>query len=219
MGALRLLVADGNEIARKGLCAFVREHPGWELAAEACNGREAVEIVKCLEPEVAILDTGMPLLNGLEATRQIAKSGSQTNMSLLTLHYAGVPIEQALDAGAHGYLLKSGTVHDLISAVEALHHGRMFFTAPVRQFVVNRYSQPMRKDRPADYGQAQRLTPRQLEVVKLLAEGHSSKQVAVALQIRPKTAETHRSNVMRRIDCHSTAGLVRCAIRNHIIEA
>ena len=131
MGTLRLLVADGSEIVRKGLCAFVREQPGWELAAEARDGREAVEITKRLKPEVAILDIGMPSLNGLEATRLIAQSGSQTKVLLLTTHNAELLAHQAAAVGAHGYLLKSDTANDLISAVEALRSGRTFFSAIV----------------------------------------------------------------------------------------
>ena len=109
MGLLRILVADGSEIVRKALCAFVREQPGWELAGEARDGKEAVEITQQLKPEVAILDIGMPFLNGLEATRQIAKGGSQTKVLLLTTHNAELLAHQAVEAGAHGYLLKSDT--------------------------------------------------------------------------------------------------------------
>jgi len=209
MGTLRLLVADGSEIVRKGLCAFVREQPGWELAAEARDGREAVEITKQLQPEVAILDIGMPFLNGLEATRQIAKSGSPTKVLLLTSHNAELLAHQAVEAGAHGYLLKSDTANDLISAVEALRSGGTFFSpiaAPKRTETIG--ARPISP-----------LTDRQRQIVQLLAEEYSNKEVAAALNISPKTAEKHRANIMQRINCHTVVGLARYAIRNHIIDA
>jgi DNA-binding NarL/FixJ family response regulator len=220
MGTLRLLVADGSEIVRKGLCAFVREQPGWELAAEARDGREAVEITKQLKPEVAILDIGMPSLNGLEATRLIAKNGSQTKVLLLTTHNAELLAHQAIAVGAHGYLLKSDTANDLISAVEALRSGRTFFSAIVDKFFLDGSlgGTPKRTDLPRAHP-ASLLTHRQREVVQLLAEEYSNKEVAAALNISTKTAEKHRSDIMGRINCHTVVGLVRYAIRNHIIDA
>jgi DNA-binding NarL/FixJ family response regulator len=220
MGALRLLVADGSEIVRKGLCAFVREQPGWELAAEARDGREAVEITNQLKPEVAILDIGMPFLNGLEATRQIAKSGSQTKVLLLTTHNAELLAHQAVEAGAHGYLLKSDTAHDLIAAVEALRQGRTFFSGIVDQAILGGSSaRTPRKTGRLSTGPISLLTDRQRQVVQLLAEEYSNKEVAAALKISSKTAEKHRANIMGRINCHTVVGLVRYAIRNHIIDA
>jgi len=220
MGALRLLVADGSEIVRKGLCAFVREQPGWELTAEARDGREAVEITKQLKPEVAILDIGMPFLNGLEATRQIAKSGSPTKVLLLTTHNTELLAHQAGAVGAHGYLLKSDTAHDLISAVEALRSGRTFFSSIVDKFIrEGSLRRTLKRTDPLGTQPISLLTHRQREVVQLLAEEYSNKEVAAALKISPKTAEKHRSDIMGRINCHSVVGLVRYAIRNHIIDA
>jgi len=219
MGTLRLLVAGGNEIARKGLCALVREQSGWEIAAEARDGREAVKKTKEVKPDVAIMDIDMPSLNGLDAARQIAKGALQTKVLLLSPHDTDQLFPQALEAGAHGYLLKSDTAADLVSAVEALRHGRSFFTARVQREVLAKFLASLEKLKQAADKDALRLTGREREVVQLLAEGHSTKQVGVALSISTKTAETHRSNIMRKIDCHSVTGLVRYAIRNHIIEA
>jgi DNA-binding NarL/FixJ family response regulator len=220
MGALRLLVADGSEIVRKGLCALVREQPGWELTAEARDGREAVEITKQLKPEVAILDIAMPFLNGLEATRQIAKSGSSTKVLLLTSHNAELLARQAAEVGAHGYLLKSDTAHDLISAVEALRRGRTFFSAIVDKVILDRNlaRTPKRTSRLGEHP-ISLLTDRQREIVQLLAEEYSNKEVAAALNISPQTAEKHRANIMKRINCPTVVGLVRYAIRNHIVDA
>ncbi len=219
MGALRLLVADGNEIVRKGLCAFAREQPGWEVAAEARDGREAVEFAKQIRPDVAIMDIGLRGLNGLDATRHIAKSGLPTKVLLLTLHDTEVLLPQALEAGARGYLAKSDTADDLVSAVEALHQGGTYFTARVPAKVLAGYVETLKNKRRARHKKNSRLTYRQREVVQLVANGHSTKQVAEVLEISTKTAETHRANIMRKIDCHTVSGLVLYAVRNHIIEA
>jgi DNA-binding NarL/FixJ family response regulator len=220
MGALSLLVADAQEIFRKGICALVREQPGWEVVAQASNGREAIEITQQIKPQVAILDLGLPFLNGLDATRQLAKSGSQTKVLLLSMHCTDLLIHRALEAGVRGYLLKSDPESDLVSAVEALRHGKTFFTSTGGPTVLDGYwAQAVKKTNHVTYSQASRLTDRQRAVVQLLAEGHSNREVAVALGISVKTAETHRANIMERIDCHTVAGLVRYAIRNYIIEA
>jgi len=219
VGALRLLVADGNEIVRKGLCAIVREQPGWEVAGEAREGREAVKMAKQIKPDVAIIDIGMNLLNGLDATRQIANDSLGTKVLLLTGHDSDRLLVQALEAGAHGYLVKSDTADDLVSAVEALGHGRMYFTERVSREVLAGYLEKLKNPAHADHNSASRLTGREREVVQLVAEGQSSKEVAISLKISSKTVETHRANIMRKIDCHTVAALVRHAIRNNIIEA
>jgi DNA-binding NarL/FixJ family response regulator len=219
MGTLRLLVAGGNEIARKGLCALVREQPGWEIAAEARDGREAVTRTKQIKPDVAIMDMDMPSLNGLEATRQIAKDAINTKVLLLAPLDADHLLPQALEAGARGYLLKSDTAADVVCAVEALRRGRSFFTARIPRDVLDRFLASLERPRHVDGTDAPRLTGREREVLQLLAEGHTSKEVGVALNISTKTASTHRANIMQKIECHSVAGVVRYAIRNHIIEA
>lgn len=215
MGALRLLVAGGNEIARKGLCALVREQPKWDLAAEACDGREAVERSKVIKPDVAIMDIDMPLLNGLDATRQITRGSLSTQVLLLAPRDTDQLFPQALEAGARGYLLKSDTADDLVSAVEALRNGRSFFTGRAAREVLQGYLESLEKMKK----DARRLSGREREVVQLLAEGRSNKEVGVALDISTKTADKHRSNILRKIKCHSIVGVVRYAIRNQIIEA
>jgi DNA-binding NarL/FixJ family response regulator len=219
MGTLRLLVAGSDEITRKGLCALVREQPGWDLAAEARDGREAVERTKQIKPDVAIMDVEMPELNGLEATRQIANGALKTKVLLLASHDTEQLLPLALEAGARGYLLKSDTTFDLVSAVEALHYNRSFFAGRAAQEVPRGYLERMEKTKQTGYKDAGRLSGREREVVQLLAEGYSSKRVAMALNISAKTADTHRANLMRKIACHSVVGVVRYAIRNHIIEA
>ena len=165
------------------------------------------------------MDIDMPSLNGLDATRQITKCALQTQVLLLAPRDTDQLLPQAMQAGARGYLLKSDTSDDLVSAVEALRNGRSFFTSRVPQAVVSGYLETLKKSRQAGDKNTLRLTGREREVVQLLAEGHSCKRVGVALCISAKTAETHRANIMRKINSHSVTGLVRYAIRNHIIEA
>ena len=218
MAALRLLVADDHDVVRKGLCALLQEQPGWEIAGEASDGRDAVEKAKKLKPDVTVLDISMPHLNGLEAARQILKDVSTTKILILTMHDSDTLIREVLNAGARGYVLKTDAGVDLVNAVDALRRNKTFFTPKVAQMVLDGY---LKKDVRAEEVDAPgtRLTPRQREIVQLLAEGKSSKEVAVALNLSVKTAETHRANIMRRINCHSVTEIVRYAIRNKIIEA
>jgi DNA-binding NarL/FixJ family response regulator len=218
MMGVRLLLADDHEIVRRGLRALLEAEPGWEVVAEAVDGRDAIEKTKQMKPDVAILDIGMPSLNGLEAARQIVTSGLQTKVLILTVHDADPVIQQVLEAGARGYLLKSDAARDLVTAVDALRRNKTFFTPKVAQMVLEGYLGKDTKDASAE-GNCLRLTGRQREIVQLLAEGKSSKEIACALGLSVKTAETHRANIMRRLDCHSVTALVRYAIRNHIIDA
>jgi DNA-binding NarL/FixJ family response regulator len=218
VGNLRLLVADDHDIVRKGLRSIIEEQPGWELAGEASDGRQAVEEAKKLRPDVAVIDIGMPTLNGLEATRQMLKNDSRTKVLILTMHDADPVIRDVLDAGARGYVLKSDAGRDLVTAVEAIRRNKTFFTAKVAQIVLDGYLGKKNKGDDENPDNT-RLTPRQREIVQLLAEGKSSKEVAVALNLSVKTAETHRANIMRRLDCHCISELVRYAVRNNIIQA
>jgi DNA-binding NarL/FixJ family response regulator len=215
---VRLILADDHEIVRKGLRTLLEAEPGWEVAAEAADGKEAVEKAQQCKPDVAILDISMPSLNGLEAVRQIVRSVPQTKVLVLTMHESDSLIQQVLQAGARGYLLKTDAARDLVTAVDALRRNKTFFTPKVAQLVLEGYLGKNPKEILPD-GASFRLTGRQREIVQLLAEGKSSKEVAGALGLSVKTAETHRANIMRRLDCHSVTALVRYAIRNHIIEA
>jgi DNA-binding NarL/FixJ family response regulator len=216
---LRLLLADDHEIVRKGLRALLEAEPGWQVAAEAVDGRDAVEKAQQIKPDIAILDISMPSLNGLDATRQIVKGISQTKVLVLTMHDSDPLIQRVLEAGARGYLLKSDAARDLVAAVDALRRNKTFFTPKVAQMVLEGYLDKNPRGNSSPEGSSFRLTDRQREIVQLLAEGKSSKEVASALGLSVKTAETHRANIMRRLDCHSVTALVRYAIRNHIIEA
>lgn len=215
MNALKVLIADDHDIVRKGLRMLIEEHPGWEVCGEARSGREAVEKALQLTPDVTVIDVSMPDLNGLEATRQIRKSCPKTEVLIITHHDSDEMAGEVLDAGARGYVLKSDSDKDLVHAVEALSHHKPFFTARVTEiFLANRGS---RTTDPAE-SMRKRLTMREREVLQLLAEGKTTKEVASALGIATKTSDTHRTNIMRKLDVHSVADLVRYAIRNKVVE-
>ena len=218
MPVLKVLIADDHEIVRQGLRSMLEAQRECQVVGEAADGRHAVAMTKELNPDVVILDIGMPTLNGLEATRQILKLRPQTKVLILTMHESDSVIREVLDAGARGYILKTDAGRDLVTAVDSLRRNKTFFTSRVSQMILDGF---LKGDpRPQDSGSgAIRLTPRQREIVQLLAEGKSSKEVAVALDLSVKTAETHRANIMRKLDCHSVSEVVRYAIRNNIIEA
>jgi DNA-binding NarL/FixJ family response regulator len=217
MEALRLLVADDHEIVRKGVRSLIEAQPGWEVAAEASDGREAVEKAKEVKPDVTVLDIGMPSLNGLEAARQMLKNDARAKIVIFTTHESDSVIRDVLDVGARGYVLKTDASRDLVTAVNAVRSNKTFFTAKVAQMVLDGYLDKKTRKEQANLPKS-RLTARQREIVQLLAEGKSSKEVAVALGLSVKTAETHRANIMRRLDCHSVSELVRYAVRNNIID-
>jgi DNA-binding NarL/FixJ family response regulator len=212
MESLKLLVADDHEIVRKGVRCLLEAQPGWQVMAEASNGREAVEQAQRVKPDVAVLDIGMPSLNGLEAARQMLKNDPHIKIVILTMHDSDNLIREVLKVGARGYVAKSDAIRDLVTAINAVRSGDTFFTAKVAQVVLEGY---LGKSGATDT----RLTPRQREVIQLLAEGRSSKEIAVTLGLSVKTADTHRADIMRRLDCHSVTELVRYAVRNNIIEA
>ncbi len=216
MSAVRILVADDHEVVREGVRTLLEAQPGWEVCGEAADGREAVEMTKRFKPDVIILDITMPNLNGLEATRQILKGDPKARVLILTMHESDQVVREVLDAGARGYVLKSDAGRNLIAAVEALWLHNSFFTSKVAEMVMSGYRKavPTSGETPPP----ERLTPREREVVQLLAEGKSTKEVAVALDLSVKTAETHRSNIMRKLEMHSVSDLVRYAVRNKIIE-
>jgi DNA-binding NarL/FixJ family response regulator len=218
---LRILIADDHEVARRGIRAVLESHPGWEVCGEAKDGREAVELASKEKPDLILLDIGMPNLNGLEAARQILAVSPDIAILILTMHDSDQVVREVLRAGARGFLLKSDAGRDLVAAVEALQLQRTFFTTRVSQMVLDGFLD--RDNRPDGTERNQEdfddvLTGREREVIQLLAEGKTSKEVAVTLNLSVKTAETHRTNLMRKLGLHSVADLTRYAVRNGIVQ-
>lgn len=218
---LRILIADDHEVARRGIRSLLESHTGWQVCAEAKDGRDAVELAARTKPDLILLDIGMPNLNGLEAARQILPTTPNVAILILTMHDSDNVIREVLRAGARGFLLKSDAGRDLVSAVEALESQKTFFTPRVSQMVLdgflNREKKRSDTEDNADLSDAI-LTAREREVIQLLAEGRTSKEVAVTLNLSVKTAETHRTNLMRKLDLHSVADLTRYAVRNGIVQ-
>lgn len=215
--AFRIFIADDHEVVRKGLISLLEAQPGWEVCGEAGDGREAVEKAAELKPDITILDIGMPSLNGLEATRQILKVNPDAKILVLTLHDSDSVVREVLNAGARGFLLKSDAARDLVAAAEALRRDKTYFTSKVAAMVLEGYLKGGVAPSPTQVTR-NRLTPREREIVQLLAEGKSTKEVAVALGLSVKTAETHRSNIMRKLQIHSVSDLVLYAVRNNIVH-
>jgi DNA-binding NarL/FixJ family response regulator len=216
--ALRILVCDDHDIIRRGLKQLLTAHHGWEVCGEAKTGREAVTMAEQLKPDIVVLDLSMPDLNGLEAARRIRKALPRIEILILTLHFSDQLVRDIVEAGVRAYIMKSDADKDLVSAVEALANHRSFFTSRAADMLLDGFRRPNAAPDP-DALLRSRLTSREREIVQLLAEGKSSKEVAVALGISVKTAETHRANIMRKLELHSVSELVRYAVRNQIIEA
>lgn len=218
MKKIRILIADDFEVVREGIRVILERQPEWEVVAEAANGREAVEKAKQLKPDVAVLDIGMPVLNGLEATGLILKQTPQTEVLILTFHETEQMFREALNAGARGYLMKSDLGSELVMAVEALSAHKTYFTSKVSEFVLDAYIHS-NGDKDGREISHDRLTPREREIIQLLAEGKSNKEVAVVLGVSVKTVESHRANIMHKLGFHSLCEVVHYAIRNKIVKA
>jgi len=208
----RILIADDHEVVRSGLRLILEAHAGWEVVAEAADGKAA--IVKALEtkPDVAILDYSIPLVNGVEATRQIRKRNPQIEVLIFSIHDSGTLAGEVLDAGARAYLLKSDAKEHLISAIEALAVHKPFFSGQVSEKLLETYLLAQKGRLGAV------LSPRERIVVQLIAEGHTNKEISAILNLSIKTIESHRAAAMRKLNITSTAGIVRYAIRNKLIE-
>jgi DNA-binding NarL/FixJ family response regulator len=215
VSVLRILIADDHEVARTGIRSLLEDHPGWEVCAEAKDGREAVDFATRLKPDVLLLDIGMPNLNGLDATRQILAVIPDARILILTIHDSEQVVREVLRAGASGFLLKSDAGRDLIAALEALQEGRTFFTSKVAQMLLSKCIGP---GNPNENPRQPVLTPREREVIQLVAEGKTTKEVAAALNLSVKTAETHRANLMRKLGLHSVADVTVYAVRNGIVQ-
>lgn len=210
MALLSILIADDHAVVRAGLRTLLESRPRWQVCAEAADGRDAVEKAVKHKPHIAILDIGMPLLNGVETTRHIRKASPSTEILILTMHESDDLVQQVVEAGARGYILKDEADRVLLDAVLALSLHKPFFSSRVSEAAIA-------SDDSAKSSRS-RLTPREREILQLLAEGKSNKEVANLLNISVNTAEAHRANIMLKLDFHSLAELILYAIRNNIIQ-
>jgi DNA-binding NarL/FixJ family response regulator len=208
--SIRVMVADDHPVVRQGL-KFMLAREGFAVVAEAADGREALRQSEGTHPEVVVLDLAMPGLNGIDTAREIMRVSPGTKTIILTQHTEEPYILEALRAGVHGYVLKSQAVSDMIQAIRDVHRGRLYLSPAISNVVVGAYRE--RGELPRDP-----LTPREREVLQLIAEGKSTKQVAEALNITVKTAESHRSRIMSKLEIHEKAGLVRYAIKRGLIQ-
>jgi DNA-binding NarL/FixJ family response regulator len=206
----RLLLADDHALVRQGLMAFL-ERQGFQIVGEASDGQEAVRLAVKSQPDVAVLDISMPVLNGVDAARELKKSSPKTKVILLTKHEEDQYVTEALRAGVRGYVLKSQVASDLVTAIQEVCRGSIYLSPCISNTVVDAYL--TKKDGPADP-----LSARERQVLQLVGEGRSTKEVAVQLGVSVKTAESHRARLMRKLDIHETASLVRYAIRRGLIQ-
>jgi DNA-binding NarL/FixJ family response regulator len=215
MTSLRLLIADDHAVVRAGLRALLESRKGWEVCAEAADGREAVEKAAKFKPDVIILVIGMPLLNGVEAARRIHKALPQSEILILTMHESDELVQQVVEAGARGYILKDEADRVLHAAIEALRQHKPYFSTRVSEAAD---AADAGGDPESTRSNRSRLTPREREILQLLAEGKSNKEVATLLNISVNTAEAHRANIMMKLDFRSLADLVLYAVRNKIVR-
>jgi two-component system response regulator NreC len=208
---VRVLVVDDHAIVRAGFRALL-ERKGFEVAGEAVNGQEAVRLARELKPDIVLLDVSMPLMNGVDAGREIQRAHKDTHVVLLTMHAEDHLLAAALRAGIRAYVLKSQAAEDLMLAMRAVVRNQVYLSPSISKFAVDAYVDG--ETAPAD-----RLAPRERQVLQLVAEGKTSKEIGGILGVSTKTAESYRARVMTKLDIHDTAGLVRYAIRNGIVQA
>jgi DNA-binding NarL/FixJ family response regulator len=213
---IRILLADDHEVVRRGLIALLATRPDWQVCGEAQNGREAVALAVKLKPNLAILDLSMPELNGVEATRQIRKEVPETEVLVFSMYESEEFVRDLLAAGARGYVLKSDVAAQLLTAVETVARHKPFFTSEVAERVLEGFLR-LGELSPSDSGAAI-LTPREREIVQLLAEARSNKEISTILAISVKTVETHRASIMRKLGISSIVDLVHYAIRNNLVS-
>jgi DNA-binding NarL/FixJ family response regulator len=218
MKKTRILLVDDHQVVRRGVAGLVGDaRPEWEVCGEASTGREAVAAAASLRPDVVVMDISMPDMNGLEATREILKNNPATEILVLSMHESEQMVHEILRAGARGYILKQDASDDLVTAIEAVLQHKLFFTSRVSEVVLCGYLGRAAAEAPTDTSFG-RLSPREIQIVQLVAESKANKEIANILHISVKTVESHRAHIMEKLGLHSVAELVRYAVRNNIVE-
>src|ERR1700682_1331517 len=213
---LRILIADDHTLLRHGIRGLLGAQRGWKIVGEAANGEEAVAKARKLKPDLAILDIGMPNLDGLEATRQIREASPHLKIFILTMHESHQMVRRVLEAGARGFVLKSDLPAQLVKAVRSVAQGKIFLTPRVSEIVLDGFLKAGQKPQRGDRSRTSP-TPREVEIIRLLAQAKGNKEIAAELGIAVRTVETHRAKVMLKLGLHSLAELIHYAIRNEII--
>lgn len=213
---LKVMIADDHGVVRKGLRLLLEQYPEIEVVGEAANGRDAVRLAAELAPNVVLMDVAMPLLNGIDAAEQIRKAGTQVGIIMLTMHADESYVLRALNAGVKGYLLKESAEEDLLRAVKAVAEGRPFFSPAITQTLLEDYMRVLKQEGLSDSFEL--LTSREKEVLQLLAEGKSNKEAAAILDVSLYTVESHRTNLMQKLNLHNTAEIVLYAVRKNLVR-
>jgi two-component system, NarL family, response regulator NreC len=212
---IRVVLADDHSVVRQGLRAWLERSGYVQVVGEAADGREAVAIVEQLQPDVVIMDIAMPMLNGIDATAQITRRNPDTKVIILSMHADESYILRALSAGAKGYLLKESTESDVLPAVQSVRDGKPYFTPSIARLLLEDYMRNLKQNNLQDSYDL--LTEREREVLQLLAQGKSNKEVAQVLDLSPHTIDSHRTNMMQKLNLHNTAEIVLYAVRKGII--
>jgi len=212
----KVLIADDHGVVRKGLRLLLEQYPELVVVGDAANGREAVTMAATLSPQVVVLDVAMPILNGIEAAEQILKVNSQVGVILLTMHADESYVLRALHAGVKGYLLKESAEEDLLSAIKSVANGKPFFSKAINEVLLEDYMRVLKQQGLSDTFDL--LTVREKEVLQLLAEGRTNKEVATLLDVSPYTVESHRTNLMQKLNVHNTAEIVLYAVRKRLVS-
>lgn len=216
LAKLRLLIGDDHTLVRQGLRKILEERPEWEVVAEVGNGRDAIRDAVALKPDVAIIDVGMPLLNGIDATQQIVKLAPDTHVLMLSMHSDEAYVSRALQAGATGYMLKDSAGDELLKGVESVANGQAFFSPSIARLMLDDYVRQASGRSVVD--RYETLSAREREIFQLIAEARTNKEVAEFLEISPATVETHRARILQKLDIHNTAELVLYAVRRGVIS-